>query len=736
MTTNKDFNAACQALGKNDPCLTELNLVDYGSLLDRKRVQQLVQALEKNTFVEDLTLSSANLCVNSTLQLSHFLRSTPSLQRLEMHGNAQGTDEYEFSIIKTSDVFESMSRSSVLVKLTLINVIFGEDCPLEGFLSSTRTLLELTYFQSYSTMTHQVAQAIGSGLAQNKSLVKLNWYTWEGAAFMEEVLFGLFDHPSLKTLELKIKLTKSSSQALRSLLHCNGTLESLALKQIEDHEKIPTMVAVLAGLAKNTGLKEVSFATESAEETESAETDATLATAWTNMLQRNTSITMLDLRLCDRGETAERELCSAVAKGLVENSTLETLYLPGWSISNPDVFNGPVWQEALESNHCLKKLSFARCPISLEGFKCLAKGLSHNTSLESIDLSDTNMTDNDVIALVDGLRTNKTLKCLDLSGNFALSQSGRAAIERLIGYNVSRELRLAGTLESVGASILASGLSDNHSLEKLDLYNTFVDGEGSETFRALCESLRGNTTLRHLDVRNNGVLLDGICATGLKLDTMPLETLDLSFNTFTTCGIAALAHSLEGPCTLKKLSLRHCHLNDTGLVQLGEALTSNVSLEVLDVSGNDYTNNGASQFFELLPQMNGLKAVYGLVVERNGVPPTEAVGLALVDGFRENTKLQKIFTDDDEETVDSYFPSGIAREINFYLSLNRHGRMLLRPPGGSEPPFGLWPRVLAKISGPRDTSLLFYFLQNKPKIVKWNAPASRKRKASDKPSLE
>jgi hypothetical protein len=71
MWTKKGFTAACQALGKNDPGHKHLNLADYGSLLDRKRVQQVVQALENNTCVEDLTLSE-NLCVNSTFQLSHF----------------------------------------------------------------------------------------------------------------------------------------------------------------------------------------------------------------------------------------------------------------------------------------------------------------------------------------------------------------------------------------------------------------------------------------------------------------------------------------------------------------------------------------------------------------------------------------------------------------------------------------------------------------------------------------
>jgi Ran GTPase-activating protein (RanGAP) involved in mRNA processing and transport len=337
------------------------------------------------------------------------------------------------------------------------------------------------------------------------------------------------------------------------------------------------------------------------------------------------------------------------------------------------------------------------------------------------------MTDDCVVSLVDGLKTNKTLKCLDLSNSCDLNQSGRAAIERLIGYNVLRELNLANTRDSVGASILASGLSDNYSLEKLDLEGTFVRGQGPETFRALCESLRGNTALRHLNVRYTGVRLDRVCVTALRLDSMALETLKMDLNTWTSCGIAALAQSLRGPCTLKALRLRQCQLDDTGLLKLGEVLTTNDALEVLDVSGNACTRNGACQFFELLPQMKGLKVVYGLVAKN-----TEAVGMALLDGLRKNTMLQNIFAGDERATVDSCFSPGVAREIDFYLSLNLHGRMLLRPSWR----YGASQRALA--SGSRQD---YWFARHEPALLLFakqaqnNAPANRKRKATANLSL-
>lgn len=61
-------------------------------------------------------------------------------------------------------------------------------------------------------------------------------------------------------------------------------------------------------------------------------------------------------------------------------------------------------------------------------------------------------------------------------------------------------------------------------------------------------------------------------------------------------GIAAIPQGLQGSSSLKELSLDQCSLADTGLLLLGEALTTNVSLEILDVDRNDFTHDGLSVF--------------------------------------------------------------------------------------------------------------------------------------------
>jgi hypothetical protein len=46
----------------------------------------------------------------------------------------------------------------------------------------------------------------------------------------------------------------------------------------------------------------------------------------------------------------------------------------------------------------------------------------------------------------------------------------------------------------------------------------------------------------------------------------------------------------------------------------------------------------------------------------------------------------------------------------------------LEPPLTSRIPATLWPSVLAKMTCPQDTSLLYYFLQKKAELLANNAP--------------
>jgi hypothetical protein len=120
MKTKEELIATCQALRKNDPRQTKLNLAEYDALVDWKQeASKVAEALEENTVVEDLTLST-DLCADSALQMCHFLRSSPCLRHLAMFGKGEDTEDAnrENETLKTSIPFEHENSNRICSSLT------------------------------------------------------------------------------------------------------------------------------------------------------------------------------------------------------------------------------------------------------------------------------------------------------------------------------------------------------------------------------------------------------------------------------------------------------------------------------------------------------------------------------------------------------------------------------------------------------------------------------------------
>jgi Ran GTPase-activating protein (RanGAP) involved in mRNA processing and transport len=163
---------------------------------------------------------------------------------------------------------------------------------------------------------------------------------------------------------------------------------------------------------------------------------------------------------------------------------------------------------------------------------------------------------------------------------------------------------------------------------------------GLNQCRAICESLRGSSCLRELDLSANDIILDDHSAQALNdlLESTPLQMIIFGFNQITTQGTAVLANGLRGNSFLRELWLSDCGIIGEGLIQLGEALVENSTLEIIHLDGNDLDQHALSRFFQLLPQMDGLKE---LCLTELGVD-SEELHSTVVDGLRENTSLQWI----------------------------------------------------------------------------------------------
>lgn len=158
------------------------------------------------------------------------------------------------------------------------------------------------------------------------------------------------------------------------------------------------------------------------------------------------------------------DLLKTLAPGLIENTTLQELYLSRNDLAE----GGATLGEVLAANASLRKLHLAECNLGSQDAEELANGLRTNTTLREIHLEHNKLGAYGSRAFAEAWKANKKLTVIDLSNNE-------------IGYK--------------GAQPLAEALRDNPALEVLDLSENSITPEGAHL---IAEALRGNTTLRKL----------------------------------------------------------------------------------------------------------------------------------------------------------------------------------------------------------------------------------------------
>eukprot|EP00566_Odontella_aurita_P013855 CAMPEP_0113589364 /NCGR_PEP_ID=MMETSP0015_2-20120614/36046_1 /TAXON_ID=2838 /ORGANISM="Odontella" /LENGTH=438 /DNA_ID=CAMNT_0000495373 /DNA_START=378 /DNA_END=1694 /DNA_ORIENTATION=- /assembly_acc=CAM_ASM_000160 len=199
---------------------------------------------------------------------------------------------------------------------------------------------------------------------------------------------------------------------------------------------------------------------------------------------------------------------------------------------------GPVGAAALaktlSNNFTLTTLNLGGNKIGPVGAAALAKTLSNNFTLTTLNLGSNKIGPNGAIALAGMLSNNSTLTKLDLDTN-------------KIGPN--------------GAIALAGMLSDNSTLTKINLYRNKIGPNGA---RALAGMLSDNSTLTEINLNTNNIGPNGARAlAGMLSDNSTLTTLYLSSNHFGDAGATVLADALRTNSTLTSLNLRRNKITDS-----------------------------------------------------------------------------------------------------------------------------------------------------------------------------
>ena len=246
-------------------------------------------------------------------------------------------------------------------------------------------------------------------------------------------------------------------------------------------------------------------------------------------------------------------------------------------------------------------------PVSL---KVLHSVLHNTPSVTALDLSWTNLGDENAATLCGMLEESTSLKELFLCGN-GLGDSSTDYLESLLRNNKSIvKFHLgANTLGKEAVANLAGGLRNQEYLQELDLWNCSM---GDEATAELLKNVPDAKALRVLRLNLNQLgPLSLRAATELLQVPTALEVLNLDSNPNLfgrqNEDEVAFIDTLAQNKTLRWLGIPYTGITDFSASLTFEALTRNQTLEYIDIGYNEIFKDGYGTMVKCIPQMKSLK---------------------------------------------------------------------------------------------------------------------------------
>lgn len=260
---------------------------------------------------------------------------------------------------------------------------------------------------------NQVPGALFTKQLQGLPLVQKHYYLDAETPALPPLLCRIEVFPNIKSLELiNTPLPHNDVLTLCRILGTNTSLTALSL--IYNGLTDKSGMAFARALKTNTSLQSLTLDHNHL----TSKTEIVIA----GTLRSNTSLKSLSLAW-NQGIKDARTIAGA----LLENSTLTGLNLQGTQLTN---ITGIAFARALETNTSLRSLDLSRNDLYVNAGVALARALKSNKTLTTLNLQGNQlgkktmdeMVNETVKELTKTLRTNTTLKYLDLIDNLLTPQ--------------------------------------------------------------------------------------------------------------------------------------------------------------------------------------------------------------------------------------------------------------------------------------------------------------------------
>jgi hypothetical protein len=288
-----------------------------------------------------------------------------------------------------------------------------------------------------------------------------------------------------------------------------------------------------------------------------------------------------------------------------------------------------------------------------------------------------------------GLQKTKTLTLLDI-GSGHISKPGALALAQGLRHSTSIQtltidmLRMTGDDGLDGAKALASAIASNPTIQTL---HVFCTSDTDLIQRSILEQLP------HRPCPLEELHLGRICTPWAiskvvaLLECNKLHRLDVSCvrnHEFPSCrnvDVMPIIHTLSSNTSLQVLDLSVNQITDEELLSLLEILQTNSTLKALDLSYNRISDEGLFAIASTMPRLS-LKR---LAIKGNLLGP---------QGMSQLLEAMSIESNIEQVDMDHHLP--FSAEIACIARLNKGGRRVLLDPSF---PLSLWPLVLERING-------------------------------------
>lgn len=540
-----DMNMLCSFLKAKDCCVRKLNVEDCE--LRMKELDIFWDAIKFNKSVKGLNISSnffswsgVSDAIKQNVALTELdARESNRIAPHEKHFTEALVSHPSLTSLILSDSVMGDGGAEVISDILKVNQLLKNIClgwnriqsrgakAIGDALSYNRSLTRLVL--SDNKLLCQGAQAIAEGLKRNDTILELSLArTHIGQCGCVALCDALKVNSSLTVWDVSgNNFGPAEGRSFAEMLKRNRTLTSLDVgKNVLGEEGL---LAIAEGLQVNQVLKKLFVSRVGGDATRFLDTCLRGNQTLTNvdvsfnrvgvdgdrligeLLKTNT--TLRKLRLFG----VELRAFQAIAEGIQVNTSLIVLDMGGNHLGDA---GARVISDALLVNQTLRELQL--CNVSLADFCDIARMLSINKGLKSLDLSSNRVGHAGFIVFAEALKANDTLETLDVCGcdlnaNCAsafrdLLESNKALTELNVSENdfegcsqiVAESIFRSQTLRSI--NLIDCGLKKDHILSAISSNKNVrkVDGLDDYEIEAFCAR---NRFLREFRVEQSVVIL-------------------------------------------------------------------------------------------------------------------------------------------------------------------------------------------------------------------------------------